>query len=96
MMWLQAPRSKLRSTFMTALLVGAHLDDGAQLFAEQRAQGQLVAALGDLAGPVLGVAVVGACSPSMVRMSRLTDTPARPAKAISHSVAYRPPSERSW
>ncbi|CFW30768.1 Uncharacterised protein [Bordetella pertussis] len=29
-------------------------------------------------------------------MSRLTDTPVRPANAISASVANRPPSERSW
>ena len=40
------------------LFFRAHLDDGAQLFAEQGAQGQFVAAFRYLAGPVLGVAPV--------------------------------------
>jgi hypothetical protein len=42
-----------------ALVLVPHLDHRAQFFGEQRAQGQLVAALGHLAGPVLGVAPVG-------------------------------------
>ena len=41
-------------------LGGAHLQHHAQLFTEQRFQRQLLASRADLAGPVLGVAVLGA------------------------------------
>ena len=61
MKWLCRLRPKLAQHlhhFVAAC--SRHLDHGAELFVEQRAQRQLVAARADLRGPVLRVAVLGA------------------------------------
>ncbi|MNN15053.1 hypothetical protein D3C81_1281490 [compost metagenome] len=97
MIWLQAPKLNVRSTSMTSDFSSARTWITAPSSSLNKAR-RVSSLRRSATWPAQFLASPQSleCSPSMVNMSRLTDMPVWPAKAISVRVAYRPPSERSW
>ena len=94
---MQSPRPAARSAAITLRAVGgADLQHRAELLGEQRLQREVACARPASCSSASRLkASTSSAAASKASASRLSVTPQRPANAISHSVANRPPSERS-